>query len=156
MKKKWIFILPLFLLLLLGLGIAFFFFPKEEVKIELKDMSYTTISTNTNEVNVYLFYGDGCPHCEEMVTYLNTLPNSLKTKIHFYTFEVWYNGDSFQLLMDFGKKLGTTPANIPFLVIGDTYFEGFTSKEEKDIVKSLKEYSKEKDRRDILRELKTE
>ena len=42
------------------------------------------------ELNMYLFYGDGCPHCAALEVFLD---DYLKDKdyIKLYKYEVWYN-----------------------------------------------------------------
>ena len=46
-----------------------------------------------NEVNLYLFWGNGCPHCEDEMTFLNELEQRY-TNIRIYKYETWYNKDN--------------------------------------------------------------
>lgn len=153
MNKKFVGIILLFLFIILVCSVFFILKnSKEEKVLELKEMQVEEIKYDKNKVNIYLFYGKGCPHCEELINYLNTLPNPIKNKIELYTFEVWYNEESFQLLMDLGEYMDITPENIPFLLIGDTYFEGFRKSDEEKIKKSIQNFIKNKKRKDIYQE----
>ncbi len=147
-------------LLMLSLGVGIYFLSLEEVSsFELKDGQESDISFETNKINLYLFYGKGCPHCEEMIVYLNSLPNSLKRKINLNTFEVWDNEESFTLFMDMGEKLDIKMKSVPFLFVGDTYFEGFRENDKKEIKNAIKNYLKSKDKKDLYQkylDLKTE
>lgn len=153
MKRKHFLISLLVVLFILFIGI--FIITKlstKEITFTLEDMSLEEVTFKKDQVNLYLFYGDGCPHCEELIQYLNTLPNHLKKQVNLYTFEVWYTETSYQLLMDIGAALDVTPKNIPFLVIGDTYYEGFKKEEEKEIKKAIQEYIQRKNRKDTFKE----
>ena len=154
MKKNFL-VISLLLLLFIVIVICLFVIPRlstKEITFELKDMQVEDVEYDKNTINIYLFYGDGCPHCEEMIAYLNTLSNSLKRKINLYTFEVWYNEESYQLLMDLGTYIDVTPKNIPFLFIGDTYYEGFNKQDKEEIKKTIQKYIKSKGKKDVFKE----
>ena len=147
------------LLLIVSLGFCVMHFLSKDSLFALRDLKEEDISFDDNKINLYLFYGDGCPHCEELLEYLNTLPYTTRRKINLYTFEVWYNEDSYNLFMNMGEKLDIEMKSIPFLFVGDTYFEGFRQKDKKEIKKSIEEYVKNTDKKDLYKEyllLKTE
>ena len=64
---------------------------KDNKEIKLTDMTENNISYSKEKINIYLFYGEGCPHCEELKNYLNSLDNKEKSYFDIYTFEVWNN-----------------------------------------------------------------
>lgn len=90
-------------------------------------------------VNLYLFYGDGCPHCKALEIYLNEIradyPN---LSIHYY--ETWYNKKHAKKLNELGDLLDINIRGVPFTVIGGRTFSGY-SKGITDIeIKSAIEY----------------
>ena len=40
----------------------------------LKEQTASDIKYNDEKINVYFFWGNGCQHCEALISYLNTLP----------------------------------------------------------------------------------
>jgi thiol-disulfide isomerase/thioredoxin len=78
------------------------------------------------EVVVNQFYGEGCPHCAKEEIFLLELEQKypeLKVK----RFEIYYNLDNYQLLGQVANYLGVQVGGVPFLVIGEEYFIGFSS-----------------------------
>lgn len=49
------------------------------------------------EVNLYLFWGDGCPHCEAEQEYLEDLQKEFDN-LKITKYEVWHNEDNNQLM----------------------------------------------------------
>lgn len=88
----------------------------------------TTVSAQSageTEVNIYFFWGDGCPHCEDEKVFLEELQKN-NPNIHVVDYEVWYNKDNQKVLMEFGQALGFEPVAVPVTVIGEQYWIGFT------------------------------
>lgn len=81
-----------------------------------------------DKVNLYFFYGDGCPHCANEEKFLNTLEKEYKN-IKISRYEVWNNRDNAQFLAMLGRELGLDVSGVPLLVIGDKTFVGFYSAE---------------------------
>jgi cytochrome c biogenesis protein CcdA len=77
------------------------------------------------EVNIYFFWGDGCPHCEDEWVFLNEL-TSRNSNINVVDYEVWYDKDNQKVLLEFSKALGFDPVAVPITVIGDRYWVGYT------------------------------
>lgn len=77
-----------------------------------------------NGVNAYLFYGEGCPHCQKEIEYFDSIKNtypSLNLKI----FEIYYDRNNYLLLREVAEALGENSGGVPFLVIEDESFVGF-------------------------------
>lgn len=78
----------------------------------------------TNKVNIYLFYGDGCPHCAEAEKYINTLYDKYDIKL--YRYEVWYNAVNQEKMTQVEKLLHTNATGVPFIIINNTSISGFS------------------------------
>lgn len=82
----------------------------------------------TDNVNIYFFWGEGCPHCEKEKPFLEKLENKyLQVEVRDY--EVWNNADNRQLMIDFGKKLNANISGVPFTVVGEKYVIGWLDEE---------------------------
>ncbi len=77
-------------------------------------------------VNVYFFWGQGCPHCAKAKAFLQTI-SSTDVRVHDY--EVWYSAENVQLLQDVGAALNVSVAGVPFTVIGEQSFSGYYTDE---------------------------
>lgn len=77
-----------------------------------------------NKVVIYLFWGDGCPHCAEADPFLQELANN-NPNIELRKYEVWYVEDNQKLLTQMAAAYGFKPQGVPTIFIGDQYFIGF-------------------------------
>ena len=77
------------------------------------------------EVNVYVFYGNTCPHCEEARDYLNTVKS--KYNLNLVEYEVWNNGDNKEIMNDVANYLDINVRGVPFVVIDNTPIIGYSS-----------------------------
>lgn len=107
------------------------------------------IPNNVNakdNVNIYLFYGDGCPHCRALEEKLEEIkidyPN---ISVHYY--ETWYNKKSAKKLDEIEDLLDINVRGVPFTVIGGKtlsgYMEGITDVE---LIDSIEYYSEEENK----------
>ncbi len=78
------------------------------------------------KVNLYFFWGQGCPHCaKEKVFLQNLVQNDSSLVLH--DFEVYNNTENRDKLIEAAQKLNTEVNGVPFLVIGDKYLVGYLS-----------------------------
>ena len=85
------------------------------------------IDLANNKPNIYIFWGDGCPHCKALAKFISKLPAETKDKVNIYSFEVWSDKDNKAFMKKFGKYLGQDVSGVPFMVIGDKIFDGYSS-----------------------------
>ncbi len=90
------------------------------------------VQASESVLNVYFFWGDGCPHCEKEKPFLEKL-ESENENIKVYRYEVWKNRKNLDLMVKVGKELKLDISGVPVTIIGDEafvgYSEGFTSKQ---------------------------
>lgn len=118
----------------------------------LEDMNKNDIKFENDKINIYMFWGNGCPHCHHMKEFFDSLEETYKSKINLYTFEVWYNVENAGLLGRFTSFLNDTPKYVPYLVIGKHVFAGFSEDMKKEIKDALNKNYIEK--ADIYKEIK--
>ncbi|OGY41070.1 MAG: hypothetical protein A2Y82_01520 [Candidatus Buchananbacteria bacterium RBG_13_36_9] len=75
-------------------------------------------------VNIYFFWGEGCPHCEQEKIFLKQIAQKYP-QIKVFDFEIWKNSQNRNLMIEFGKKLNATVSGVPFTVIGEKYVVGW-------------------------------
>lgn len=118
----------------------------------IEDMNKNNIKFEDEKPNIYMFWGNGCPHCHHMKDFFDELDEEYKTKFNLYTFEVWYNVENAELLGLFANYLKDEPKYVPYLVIGKHVFAGFNEDMEKEIKDALNKNYIEKV--DIYKEIK--
>lgn len=83
--------------------------------------------TGAKQATLYLFWGEGCPHCEREKEFLDGLRRSYPS-LEVRAFEVWRdrkNADYFHAIM---QAAGAKSVGVPATVIGDRLFFGFTDR----------------------------
>jgi len=89
-----------------------------------------------SEPTIYIFHGDGCPHCADLLDWIKDFKYKKSYKIVKY--EVWKNQDNSKLMNKVGKYLDADAGGVPFIVIGDETITGFSeSSTPAEITKAL-------------------
>lgn len=142
MRKKLVIILITLLVLGFFGGIGVLAYKNNQKSIQNTDSNIEDIVFDEEKVNMYLFWGDGCPHCEELMKFLDNIEEEYKDLYNLYKFEVWHNEDNSQLMDQVADKFGKEANGVPFLVIGEESFIGYNEVMNKDIKKAIKEQVK--------------
>ncbi|PIR68231.1 hypothetical protein COU49_02035 [Candidatus Nomurabacteria bacterium CG10_big_fil_rev_8_21_14_0_10_35_16] len=82
------------------------------------------LAQNTSDINVYFFWGEGCPHCEKEVPFLESLKEKYP-RVQIHQFEVWKNIQNQNFLIEIGKELKVNISGVPFTVIGNKHIIGY-------------------------------
>lgn len=83
-------------------------------------------AASAEAATVYVFWGDGCPHCAKLEEFLErTLPRYPQAEVK--RFEVWSNADNAKLLQKVASHLEVRGGGVPFTVIGDEAFIGYAT-----------------------------
>lgn len=101
-------------------------------------------SVNANEkVNVYLFYGDGCPHCSALEEYLDEKYSNDKD-VKVYKYEVWNDVTNQELWKKVEDVTGEEAKGVPYFVIGKEVMQGYSAGDvwEKKVDKAIEEAKK--------------
>lgn len=101
-------------------------------------------SVNANEkVNVYLFYGDGCPHCSALEEYLDEKYSNDKD-VKVYKYEVWNDVTNQELWKKVEDVTGEEAKGVPYFVIGKEVMQGYSAGDvwEKKVDKAIEKAKK--------------
>lgn len=82
-----------------------------------------SINAKGRQVNVYMFYGKTCPHCEEATEYLNSIKDKYNLKL--YRYEVWYDEDNQKLMKDVADFMDINVTGVPFTIINNKAIFGY-------------------------------
>jgi thiol-disulfide isomerase/thioredoxin len=80
----------------------------------------TGVRAEKNPVRLYLFYGDGCPHCEKEREFLKELKSEYKDEVSIYEYEIYYDMDNVELLTEISELFGIEIQGVPILFISDS------------------------------------
>lgn len=89
-------------------------------------------------VNIYLFWGDGCPHCAKAKPVLEALDNN-SDSINLYKYEVYYNTDNQKLLQSVADILKIDASGVPVIIVGDKAIVGYSDTIKSEIEDRVKE-----------------
>ena len=77
-------------------------------------------------VELILFWGEGCPHCEAERAFLRELQSDYPDLV-VEEYEVWRNAANRQLFVETATAAGVAPRAVPTTFIGDRVWIGFSS-----------------------------
>lgn len=84
---------------------------------------FFSFDVNAKEIDIHLFYQDGCPHCQNEKEYLNNLSKE-KEYININTYEIGIEENN-KLLYGIQNLLDKPSNYIPYTVIGEYALVGF-------------------------------
>ena len=121
LPKRWCAILGA---ILLAIFISLFFYSKS-FALEAQ-----------NNVNLYLFWGNGCPHCAHAKEVLEPFIKDNKY-VTYNTYEVYYSTENQKKMQDIGEKLNIGASGVPLIIVGDKPYIGFSDTTGTEIKKRL-------------------
>ncbi len=132
---------------------------KKIAKLMFIIISIIFISTNVNaketdNLTLYVFKGDGCPHCKAEMDYLDTIKDKY-TNLEIKEYEVWYDDDNASLLTKVESYFNIKRSGVPTTIIGNTVIQGYQNESStgKKIERAINFYE-ENDYKDIVKEIK--
>jgi thiol-disulfide isomerase/thioredoxin len=115
--------------------------------IDIKNSSY---NGSGNKVKIYIFRGLGCGYCRNLLTYLNSIINDYKDIVDINTYEVWYDADNSALMQSVAKAMGDEVGGVPYMIIGDKSFKGYSSNSNSSIINQIKKVNKAENPYDVM------
>lgn len=94
-----------------------------------------------NQITMYLFHGDGCPHCAEEMEFISSSLEKYKN-LKIKKYEVWYNEENAELLQKVLNAYSVNRMGVPATIIGDTIIMGFGEGTGNRIERAIEYYSK--------------
>lgn len=105
-----------------------------------KKIEPLTENSDTGDVVLYLFYGDGCPHCATAKVVLQSW-NARYPDLNIRSYEVWYRSENQELYLQMADKFGLPEEGrgVPVLYLGNQYWIGWSEIYEDEIETRLKD-----------------
>lgn len=89
------------------------------------------------KVVIYLFWGDGCPHCAAAKPFLQKLSERY-SNVEIRAYEVWYVPENQEIFKKMAAAYGFEPHGVPTMFIGGQYWEGYSEQISLDIENAVK------------------
>ncbi|MEE3343347.1 MAG: hypothetical protein VZS44_04575 [Bacilli bacterium] len=122
-----------------------------------KKATIKSIKFDDKKINIYFFWGDGCPHCEEEYEFWDSIIKEYKDKINcIYGMEVWKNKKNAKSLKEFADFKKEKVKGVPYTIIGDKTFIGFDKSMKKQMKKKIDELYEAGNNYDIYKEITKE
>ena len=80
-----------------------------------------------SDTNVYLFHGDGCPHCTAERSFIEKLKKDNNIDFNLREYEIYYNKENQELIEKITKNMDWTLTGVPFTIIADKSYTGYGS-----------------------------
>ena len=94
-------------------------------------------------VILYFFHGDGCPHCREETKFLKRMSKKY-SYLKIVKYEVWYNEENSTLLDKVFDAYKISVPGVPTTIIGDTFISGYDDTIGEKIERAIEYYSSHK------------
>ena len=85
------------------------------------------VEVDENKINFYLFHSKDCSHCAAEKVWLEDIKDKYKDTVNFYYYEVAYDQKNAKLMEQVMEKLNVKSNGVPFTIIGEKYYVGFSN-----------------------------
>ena len=113
--------LLIFVLILVGL-VVYDNMTRVEV---LKQDHVSDVTFVEDKKNMYIFWGNGCSHCEELRVFLEDQADLWRDDYQIFSFETWDDEENATLMNDMLALLDRENEGTPTVIIGDTVLVGY-------------------------------
>lgn len=95
--------------------------------------------TSHDEYNVYLFYRETCGYCHNLITFLESMSDEFQEKYNLVKYDVSSDAEYSNLMYEVGSHFGDEVSGVPYLVIGNKTFKGYSSAYDDQIIDAINE-----------------
>ena len=148
--KYFLIFITLFIVLIVALAL---YDNATKVKV-LKEDHLSDVTFDENKKNIYIFWGNGCAHCEDLKEFLETNTELWESDYQIFSFETWKDEENQNLMDNLMEFLGRENEGTPTVLIGEEVLVGYGDNMQ-DTYKNALESQKENDY-DAIREYQSE
>lgn len=118
---------------------------------ETEDQTNKENNEEEKTVTIYLFRGEGCPHCEHAMEFFKTL-NTEYPYLKVISYEVWENVENRKLMEEVSTELGIEVSiSVPLIIIGNDYnLRGYGETKNEEIRNQIEESYQNNNYEDIV------
>ena len=110
----------------------------------IEESSLTNLDYIANEegkVNIYFFWRNGCAYCKEEFAFFDSINEEYGDYYNLYTFEVLNSEENAKLLEIFSGAMEIETRGVPYTIIGEEVFIGFSDSRKEDIISAIENES---------------
>ena len=100
---------------------------------------FSVSALEDDDITIYFFHGDGCPHCAEEKKYLDKIEDKY-SNVDIEAYEVWYNDENAELLKKVKSAFEIENSYVPATIIGKSIIIGFGDSTKGKITRALDYY----------------
>ena len=102
-----------------------------------------TIEENPEKVQVYYFWGEGCPFCADQNEFFEGIDDEIMEHVQLLDFETYRIPENSRFYQELALAHGETARGVPMTFIGDQVWSGFNERMGNEMVEKIKECIKE-------------
>ncbi len=121
---------------------------EEEIEHDFSEYKETD-----EQITIYLFRGKGCAYCRAFLTFLNSIVDDYGKYFKVVSYEVWNDTTNNNLLSEVSTFLNEPADGVPYIIIGDKVFGGYSEAYDEDIKKAIVDLYNSSDRYDVFAEM---
>ena len=125
---------------------------KETLDKEGIKMTATDYAETDDQINIYMFRGNGCGYCRAFLTYLESITKEYGKYFKVVGFEVWYDADNSDLLKEMSSFTGESAGGVPYIIIGKQVFPGYASNYDDAIKEAIQNEYNAEEKYDVFEE----
>lgn len=129
---------------------------KETLAAENIELANKDYEENDDQITIYMFRGNNCSICQNFLSYLNSISTSHGKYFKLVSYEIWSNEHNELLFEEVADFFGKQAKGVPFIVIGDKFFDGYDEIYNEDILNAIVEQYNKEDRYDVFEEMEKE
>ena len=125
---------------------------KDTLESEDIELEYEDYEENSKQIKIYMFRGQGCGYCKKFLNFLNSITEEYGKYFKLVSFEVWQDEANGTLMQEVAEKLGEEASGVPYIIIGDQVFPGYTESMDDQIKEAIVNLynTKKADRYDVF------
>ena len=113
------------------------------------------VATDSQEVNIYMFRGDGCTYCAKALTWFEEIEAEEGKYFNLITYEVWNDEENKALMDRVANYMKDDVSGVPYIIVGKKTYTGFDDSYKEEILNYVHdEYTKNVDERfDVMKDI---
>lgn len=123
---------------------------KETCESEGILFDHSEYQEKSDKANIYMFRGQGCEHCYQFLIYLEAITEKYGDMFNLISYEVWGNLENKELMTRVVRKLRDEDTGVPYIVIGNKSWAGYSETLNEEIFAAIEEEYKNKNANDIV------
>ena len=126
----------------------------EALTAEEIEHDFSNYKENDDQITIYMFRGQGCGYCKKFLTFMNSIVDEYGKYFKVETYEVWNDSKNSELMQNIATFMGKEANGVPFIIIGDKSFNGYSESYDDEIKDAITKLYKTKksDRYDVMKE----